>query len=280
MFECICSGFNLPVFDQQSSWNSSDFKQLTSLVWMLEIPYPLISLNQAHEHLPFDLCNQVSLNYILDSFAIRAPVPPGPRVDTASEQTCDCATLLLIYLLELLLKLFRVSYLYYLRGTLRDSIFVLAEVKVQLCLAIKEEINVLLLHIEDGLVLPLGALVLIDQQGTDTLKEFGVVHEAICYLVLHLKRFFEVKVMATLDLLEDDGHAEGAEAGNLFADFRSELCLALLDSLIDVLNGICIEDPINLLDVRDRVIERVEVRVIHHNVKDLLLGGFISHSRF
>jgi hypothetical protein len=129
-------------------------------------------------------------------------------------------------------------------------------------------------------VLPLGAFVLIDQQGTDTLKEFGMVHEAICYLVLHLKRFFEVKVMTTLDLLEDDSHAEGAEAGNLFADFRSKLCFALLDSLIDVLNGICIEDAIDLLDVGNRIVERVEVRVIHHNVKDLLLGGFISHSRF
>lgn len=106
------------------------------------------------------------------------------------------------------------------------------------------------------------------------------MHEAISYLVLHLKRFFKVKVVATLYLLEDDGHTEGAEAGNLFADFRPELCLALLDSLVDVLNGICIEDAIDLLDVRNRVIERVEVRVIHHNVKDLLLGGFVSHSRF
>jgi hypothetical protein len=86
--------------------------------------------------------------------------------------------------------------------------------------------------------------------------------------------------MTTLDLLEDDSHAEGAEAGNLFADFRSKLCFALLDSLIDVLNGICIEDAIDLLDVGNRIVERVEVRVIHHNVKDLLLGGFISHSRF
>lgn len=143
--------------------------------------------------------------------------------------------------------------------TLRDSILVLAEVKVDLCLAIKEEINVLLLHIEYGLVLPLGALVLIDEQGTDTFKEFGMVHEAICDLVLHLKRFFEVKVVSTPDLLEDYSHTEGAKAGDLFADFRSKLGFALLDSFIDVLNGICIEDAVNLLDVRNRVIERVEV---------------------
>jgi len=167
--------------------------------------------------------------------------------------------LLLIDLLDLLLELLRISYLYYFLGTLRNSILVLAEVKVDLCLAIKEEINVLLLHIEYGLVLPLGALVLIDEQGTDTFKEFGMVHEAICDLVLHLKRFFEVKVVSTPDLLEDYSHTEGAKAGDLFADFRSKLGFALLDSFIDVLNGICIEDAVNLLDVRNRVIERVEV---------------------
>jgi len=86
-----------------------------------------------------------------------------------------------------------------------------------------------------------------------------MVHEAICDLVLHLKRFFEVKVVTTPDLLEDDSHAEGAQAGNLFADFCSKLGLALLDALIDVLNGIRIEDAVDLLDVRNRVIERVEV---------------------
>ena len=126
---------------------------------MLVISDPFGSLNYADEHLAFSLCNQVSLDYILDSFTVRAPVPPCPRVDTASEQTCDRAALLLI---DLLLELFRVSYLYYLLGNLRDSLLVLAEVKVDLCLAVKEEIYVLLLHIEHGLVLPLGALVLID----------------------------------------------------------------------------------------------------------------------
>ena len=129
---------------------------------MLIISDPFGSLNYAHEHLTFSLCNQFSLNYIFDSFTVRAPVPPCPRVDTASEQTYDCTALLLIDLLDLLLELLRVSYLYYLLRTLSDSFLVLAEVKVNLCLAIKEEINILLLHIEDGLVLPLGALVLIN----------------------------------------------------------------------------------------------------------------------
>ena len=86
-----------------------------------------------------------------------------------------------------------------------------------------------------------------------------MVHEAICDLVFHLKRFFEVKVVTTPDLLEDDSHTEGAQGGNLFAGFCSKLGFALLDTLIDVLNGICIEDAVNLLDVRNRVIESVEV---------------------
>lgn len=97
---------------------------------MLEIADPLISINYADENLPLNLCNQVSLNNTFDSFTITAPVPPGSRVDTASENTCDCTTLLLVDPLELFFEFIWVSYLYYFRGTLHDSILVLAEFQV------------------------------------------------------------------------------------------------------------------------------------------------------
>jgi hypothetical protein len=93
-----------------------------------------------------------------------------------------------------------------------------------------------------------------------------VMNKTVSNFVLHFKRFFEVERVSSLDLFENDCHAEWAQASNLLADLSSKLCLTLLDSLIDVLNGISIEDAVYFLNLWNRIIERVEIRMIHYYV--------------
>lgn len=193
---------------------------------MLVIPDPFSPLNNTNNNFAFSLGNQVIFDGIHDPFAVGAPVSACLLVLAPSEHHSYCTALLLIYLPHNLLELFWVSYLYSpLQRALLVSVNVLFQVEVELCLPVEEEVDILLLDIQHCLVFPLGVLVLVDQEGADTFKELSVMHVAVRNLVLHLKSFFEVQRVATLDLLEDHSHAERAQTSNLLANLRTKLCL-------------------------------------------------------
>ena len=66
-----------------------------------------------------------------------------------------------------------------------------------------------LFNLVNGTVLPLGCLVLVDEQGAHSLIELSVVEEAGRNLELHLKAFFDRKFGTALQLLKHNSHAEG-----------------------------------------------------------------------
>jgi hypothetical protein len=65
--------------------------------------------------------------------------------------------------------------------------------------------------------------------------------------------------MTAFDLLKNYSQAEGTQTSYLLADLCAELSLTLLDTFIDILDRVRIKDTINLLNLRDRIIEGVEV---------------------
>ena len=66
-----------------------------------------------------------------------------------------------------------------------------------------------LFNLVNGTVLPLGCLVLVDEQGAHSLIELSVVEEAGRNLELHLKAFFDREFGTAFQLLKHNSHAEG-----------------------------------------------------------------------
>jgi hypothetical protein len=82
---------------------------------------------------------------------------------------------------------------------------ILRDVEIAFDGEVKEVVNFCLLYFVHVAVLPLGILVLVHQEGSDALKEFGMVHEALRHTELHLEDVVDAHRSTSLDLLEDDG---------------------------------------------------------------------------
>ena len=155
------------------------------------------------------------------------------------------------------------------------------DVQVALSWEIKEVIDIILSNFMNTLVFPLRVAVFINQKGTDTFEEFGVVHETLGDPVLHLEHFLHIHVGSSGNLLENNSACQGANVGfsKGLLGLLAELRIRSFKSGENVLNRIGLEDFLDFVIIFDLVLFGFKARVAVDHRSNIIVGDSTVYLR-